>query len=172
MPRRHPTSSRNQQVPYPPLPQPRVDATDRAILELLVEDGRMPNAEIARRLGLPESTCAGRIRSLLASGVVRGIHADVDPTALGRPMEALVAIRFAGHTRESVDSFRDRIAGVPGVIAAYGVAGNDDFLVHVTATSSDDLRNLVLDHLTSVEGIAHAETSLVFEAVAGRHPLG
>ena len=52
------------------------------------------------------------------------------------------------------------------------MAGDDDFLVHVTAPSSDDLRDLVLDHLTSVEGVAHAQTSLVFERIAGQRQLG
>jgi len=131
----------------------------------LLADGRLSNAELARRVGLPESTCSGRVRALRESGVIRGIHADVDHAALGQPMEAIIALRFAGHTRTSMDSFRERIA-------AFHVAGDDDFLVHVTAPSSDDLRDLVLDHLTSVEGVAHAQTSLVFERIAGQRQLG
>ena len=138
----------------------------------LLEDGRLSNAELARRVGLPESTCAGRVRALRDSQVIRGVHADVDHASLGRPMEAIVALRFAGHTRASMDSFRERIAAVPGVIAAYHVAGVDDFLVHVTAPTSDDLRDLVLDHLTSVEGVAHAQTNLVFERIPGHRQLG
>lgn len=163
---------RDPRAPYRPLPARPLDDTDRAIIACLVEDGRLSNAELARRVGLAESTCAGRVRTLRESGVITGVHADVDDAALGRPMEAMVALRFAGHTRESMDSFRERIAAVPGVIAAYHVAGADDFLVHVTAPSSDDLRDLVLDHLTSVEGVGHAQTSLIFERIPGRRRLG
>ena len=104
-------------------------------MQALLDDGRLSNAELARRVGLPESTCSGRVRALRESGVIRGIHADVDHAALGQPMEAIIALRFAGHTRTSMDSFRERIAAVPGVIAAFHVAGDDDFLVHVTAPS-------------------------------------
>ncbi|AKU16870.1 Lrp/AsnC family transcriptional regulator [Luteipulveratus mongoliensis] len=150
----------------------QIDDLDRAIVELLIADGRLSNAEVARRVGLPESTCAGRIRALRESDVIAGIHADVDHVALGRPIEAMVALRFAGHTRGSMDSFRERIAAIPGVIAAYHVAGADDFLVHVTAPSSDGLRDLVLDHLTSVEGVGHAQTSIVFERIPGARPVG
>lgn len=87
-------------------------------------------------------------------------------------MEAMVALRFAGHAKESMDSFRDRVAAIPGVIAAYHVAGADDFLVHISGASPNDLRDLVLDHLTSVEGVAHAQTSLIFERIPGRKPFG
>ena len=165
-----PTSGRRASVPVP-TPRP-LDDTDVALLELLAADGRMSNAELARRVGLAESTCAGRVRALRESGVVRGIRADLDLTALGRPMEAMVALRFTGHAKESMDSFRDRVAAIPGVIAAYHVAGADDFLVHISGASPNDLRDLVLDHLTSVEGVAHAQTSLIFERIQGRNPFG
>lgn len=163
--------SRSPRFPQRPtrLPSPPLDDVDRAILALLVDDGRMPNAEIARRVGIPESTCAGRVRALLASKVVRGIHADVDLTAVGRPMEAMVALQFVGHAREAMDAVRKRIGEFPGVIAAYHVSGRTDFLVHVCAASSDALRDLVLD-LTPLAGVAHAETSLIFERIEGGHP--
>lgn len=164
--------SQNPQPRYGPVPSRPIDDIDRAIVALLVADGRLSNAELARRVDLPESTCAGRVRALREGGVITGIHADVDHAVLGRPMEAMVALRFAGHTRQSMDSFRERIASVPGVIAAYHVAGVDDFLVHVTASSSDGLRDLVLDHLTSVEGVGHAQTSIVFERIPGSRPVG
>lgn len=172
MPTDTPQPSQNPQAGYRPVPPRPLDDTDRALVAALLEDGRLPNAELARRVGLPESTCAGRVRALRDTGVIRGVHADVDHAALGRPMEAIVALRFAGHTRSSMDSFRSRVAAVPGVIAAYHVAGVEDYLVHITAPSSDDLRDLVLDHLTSLEGVVHAQTNLVFERIVGQRPLG
>ena len=166
------TPSPNPQPPGTAVAARPIDDLDRAIVTLLIADGRLSNAELARRVGCPESTCAGRVRALRESGVIAGVHADIDHAALGRPLEAMVALRFAGHTRASMSSFRERIAAVPGVIAAYHVAGADDFLVHVTAPSSDGLRDLVLEHLTSVEGVSHAQTSLVFERIPGTLPAG
>lgn len=160
-------------APAPPqIPRRPLDAVDRALVELLASDGRMPNAELARRVGIAESTCAGRVKALRDGGVVRAIRGEIDLAALGRPMEAMVALRFAGHARESMDSFRDRVSSIPGVVAAYHVAGADDFLVHISGATANDLRDLVLDHLTAVEGVAHAQTSLIFERVRGTRPLG
>ncbi|GAA4412043.1 Lrp/AsnC family transcriptional regulator [Fodinibacter luteus] len=168
-----PGDRRNPRPARVPRTAPRpLDAVDRLLVELLAQDGRMPNAELARRVGLAESTCAGRVKALRDAGVVRAVRAEIDLAAVGRPMEAMVALRFTGHARESMDSFRDRVASIPGVVAAYHVAGADDFLVHISGATANDLRDLVLDHLTSVEGVAHAQTSLIFERVRGRRPLG
>ena len=127
----------------------------------------MPNTELARRVGLPESTCSTRVRALRDQGVLTGVHADVDLAALGRPMEAMVAVRFSGHRREQMDHFRASIVDVPGVIAAYHVAGENDFLVHVCAESPHALRDFVLDRLTGMPGIVQAQTSLIFERLRG-----
>lgn len=124
-------------------------------------------ADLARRLGLAESTCAGRVRALRERGVIRGIHADVDPAALGAHIEAMVAIRFSGHVRANVESFRDEVARMPGVLAIHNTSGATDYLVHVAAAGSDALRDFVLDHLANRPGVVHAETSLIFETTRG-----
>lgn len=130
-------------------------------------DGRIPTAALARRLGTPESTCAGRVRALRERGLVTGIHAEVDPAAVGLPVQAMVAVRFGGHVRAHFEAFREEVPRIPGVLAAFHVSGADDYLVHVAAASSDALRDLVLDHLTSRPGVVHAQTSLIFETSRG-----
>ena len=69
-----------------------LDATDRELLRLLQGDARMTNNELAQRVGIAPSTCHGRVRRLIDSGVIRGFFADVDPAAVGRPLRAMVAV--------------------------------------------------------------------------------
>lgn len=151
-------------VPGDPAP---LDETDRRLVRLLVEDGRMSNAALARAVGIAESTCLVRVRSLRERGVVRGIHADLDPAAVGRPVQAMIAVRFGGHRRSHFEAFRAEVPHLPGVLAAYHVSGATDYLVHVAADSADALRDFVLDHLTNRPGVLHAETSLIFDALRG-----
>ena len=125
---------------------PSLDDVDLELLRLLQVDGRRSVAALARDLGLAESTCAGRVRSLADRGIVRGFVADIDAASVGFAVEAMVAIRFSGHVRTQVEAFRD---------------------VHVAAPGSDALRNFVLDHLANRPGVVHAETSLIFEATRG-----
>src|SRR5437868_3537651 len=95
--------------------QPRLDAVDRAILEALAADGRISNQRIAERVGIAPSTSLARLRSLRERGVIRGFHAEVDLATLGRPLQALVAVRLAVHAREQIEAFTRAVSEVPGV---------------------------------------------------------
>lgn len=146
---------------------PGLDETDVAILRALAEDGRLPNNALAANVGIAASTCLGRVRSLRERGVIRGFHADVDPTALGLPLQALIAVQLRAHTRKQIDDFRRDAPGLPGVLSVFHVAGRNDYLLHVAAQSPDALRDFVVEHLSSHPAVAHAETSLVFEHLPG-----
>ena len=64
-----------------------LDETDRRIVLELARDARLPNNTLARLAGIAPSTCLGRVRALRERGVIRGYHAEVDPAALGRPLQ-------------------------------------------------------------------------------------
>jgi DNA-binding Lrp family transcriptional regulator len=74
-----------------------LDEIDRHIVRELARDARMPNNALAERIGIAPSTCLGRVRSLRERGVIRGYHADVDQAALGRPLQAMIAVRLQSH---------------------------------------------------------------------------
>jgi DNA-binding Lrp family transcriptional regulator len=94
--------------------------------------------------------------------VIRGFHADVDRVALGRALEAIIAVRVRPHSRAHVDAFWEYTLGLPEVIEVFHVTGADDFLVHVGLSDTDALRNFVLDRLTVRPEIGHVETRLIF----------
>lgn len=166
------------QDPHPltPGPAPRdppsLDSVDRAILDVLVEDGRIPNVALAARVGIAETTCSGRLRALRERGVITGVHAHVDLERIGRPVQALVAVRLAGHDRVRVARFGDEVAALPGVLAAYNVSGTEDFVVHVATATPQTLRDFVLDNLASRDGVTGVETSFVFSEHPGQRPFG
>lgn len=147
-----------------------IDEVDRVILAGLSGNGRAPVAGLAKAAGVAESTCAARLRALQTRGVIRGIHADIDPASVGLLVEAMVAVRFGGHVREHVEAFRDQVSRAPGVLEIYNTSGANDYLVHVTATGAEQLRDFVLDHVANRPGVVHAETSLIFESTRGSGP--
>lgn len=73
-----------------------MDRTDRKILALLQEDGRLTVTELAQRVGLTVAPCHRRLRELERSGVIRGYRAVVDPGALGRGFEDALITAAAG----------------------------------------------------------------------------
>ena len=56
-------------------------------------DDRMPNNALAEAAGIAPSTCLGRVRSLVERGVIRGFHAEIDPAAIGRGLQAMISVR-------------------------------------------------------------------------------
>jgi DNA-binding Lrp family transcriptional regulator len=140
-----------------------LDAVDSALVAELVLDGRRPNNALAQRVGVAASTALTRVRLLMKRGVIRGIHADVDPAAVGRPVQAIIALRLRTHDAAHVLGFARRVSALPEVIQVFHVSGTEDFLVHVAVATTSSLRDFALDALTSDPAVAAAETHLVFE---------
>ncbi len=125
----------------------------------------MPNNALAQRAGIAASTCLGRVRALRESGVIRGYHADVDPAALGRPIQAMIAVRLQSHARGHIPDFMARIAELPEVLNVFFLAGADDFHVHIAARSTENLRDFVVVNLSGNPDVALTETNLIFEHI-------
>ena len=148
-------------------PPPNIDAIDRRILEEVAANGRITNQRLADRAGVAPSTALARLRSLRERGVIRGFHAEVDLAVLGRPLQALIAVRLTVHAREQIDAFTTAVQGLPGVLMVFHLSGVTDYLVWVAAADAQDLREFVVDHLATHPAVAHAETSLIYEHQRG-----
>ncbi len=144
-----------------------VDAVDRRLLAQLAADGRITNSALAARAGIAESTCLARVRSLRERGIVRGIHADIDLAALGFPIQAVIKVRLGSHNRDHVASFHQVLPTIPGAIRILHVGGEDDYLIQVAVASTQQLRDLVLEHINVHPAVRHTETQLVFEEIPG-----
>ncbi|MFE0461399.1 Lrp/AsnC family transcriptional regulator [Kitasatospora sp. NPDC058965] len=155
-------------------PQPArtpLDDTDRAILRVLAENARIPNNALADEVGIAASTCLARTRALRERGVIRGFRAEVDPAALGLPLQAMISVRLRAHTREQNESFRNDAPDLPGVLAVFHMSGSDDYLLHVAVAHPEALRDFVVDHLTTHPAVAQTRTNLIFEQIPGRRRL-
>ena len=144
-------------------PQPPVDTIDRAILELVAADARITNQRLAESVGVAPSTALARLRSLRERGMIRGFHAELDLAGLGRPLQALIAVRLAVHAREQIDAFTSAVRRLPGVLMVFHLTGVTDYLVWVAVADAHDLREFVVDHLATHPSVSHAETSLIYE---------
>ncbi len=144
-----------------------LDAVDRALIAALVGDARIANNRLAARAGVAASTALVRVRALLDRGVIRGFHADVDPEAVGRPVQAIVAVRLRSHDRGHIESFTSRVPRLPEVLQSFHVAGDDDYVLHVAVPSSAYLRDWILDTLTTHPAVAHSRTTLIFDHQGG-----
>jgi DNA-binding Lrp family transcriptional regulator len=162
-----------------------LDDVDRRILAALHADARIPNSALADAVGIAPSTCHGRVRRLQELGVIRGFYADIDPAAIGLPLDedadeslppagplqAMVSVTLQSGARGKIRHFVQQIRRRPQVIDVYFLAGADDFIIHVAARDTDDLRSFVVDNLNADSDVAGTQTSLIFEHLRGAAPL-
>jgi DNA-binding Lrp family transcriptional regulator len=139
-----------------------MDELDSALVRMLQEDGRRTNRDMAQALGIAPSTCLERIRSLRQSGILTGFHAEADLTAIGRGLQAMIAVRIRPPTREVITAFQAFVERMPEVISIFVLTGNDDFLIHVAVRDTDHLHAVVLDKLTKRPELADVRTSVVY----------
>jgi Lrp/AsnC family leucine-responsive transcriptional regulator len=121
-----------------------LDAVNRAILHELQQDARLSMAELGRRVNLSPPAVAERVQRLERDGVIRGYHADVDPTKLGYTIAAVV--RVAPATRQ-LDRIRELARESPEVVECHRITGEDCFFLKLHLRAIDDLEPL-LDRFT------------------------
>ena len=148
-----------------------IDDVDRRILTALHADARMPNSALAELVGIAPSTCHGRVRRLQEIGVIRGFYTDIDPAAIGLNLQAMISVNLQFTARAKIRSFIQTIRRKPQVMDVYFLAGADDFILHVAARDTDDLRSFVVENLNADADVAGTQTSLIFEHLRGASPL-
>ncbi|MFF2659370.1 Lrp/AsnC family transcriptional regulator [Kitasatospora sp. NPDC058032] len=156
---------------FPQAHRAPIDDIDRAILRVLAKNARTPNNALAEAVGIAPSTCLARVRALRERGVIRAFRTEIDPAAIGLPLQAMISVRLRAHTREQNESFRSTAPDLPGVLAVFHMAGSDDYLLHVGVAGPEELRDFVVDHLTTHPAVAQTRTNLIFEQIPGRRYL-
>ena len=118
-----------------------MESTDRAILRLLVADGRMSFTDLARETGLSVSAVHQRVRRLESRGLLRGYTARVDPVAAGLALTAFVSIKPIDPA--APDDAPDRLAHLPEIEACHSVAGEESYILKVRVPGPGDLETLL-----------------------------
>jgi DNA-binding Lrp family transcriptional regulator len=142
-----------------------LDELDTAILRELQRDARRTNRDVAASVGVAPTTALERTRSLRERGVITGARLDVDLSKIGRPVQALVAVRVRPPTRANIEGFREWATSLPEVLGVFVTSGNEDFLIHIAVPGNDHLYAFVIDRLTEKPEVADVRTSIVYEHI-------
>jgi Lrp/AsnC family leucine-responsive transcriptional regulator len=141
-----------------------IDETDRRILALLQDNGRMTQSEIARAVGLAPSAVLERIRKLESRGTIRGYAALVDPHVVDQRMLAFVAVRTSA-TGDEERAVAERLAAIPEVMEVHYVAGDDCLLLKMRARDAEHIGELLRHHVSAVPGVRSTRTTIVLGSV-------
>jgi Lrp/AsnC family leucine-responsive transcriptional regulator len=148
-----------------------ISEKDLKIVNLLQENARIPNAEIARQMEMAPSAVFERIRKLEESGIITGYETKLNPEILGLGLVAFVFIRTDDHV--GAHETAHAIARVPSVQEVHDVAGEDCYLVKLRARNTQHLAELMRVHFGKMKSIVSTRTTIVLETIkeSGRLPL-
>jgi Lrp/AsnC family leucine-responsive transcriptional regulator len=136
-----------------------INDIDKEILNIIQQNGRESNAEIARQVGLAPSAVLERIRKLEERGVIKGYEAKLDPRQVGLGLTVFVAVR----TSECYGGVEDALAEMPEVLEVHDVAGEDCCLIKVRVRDTEELGRLMREKIKPIPKIIGTRTTVVLQ---------
>jgi len=140
-----------------------LDDRDRRILTLVQRDAKLPQAEIARRVGLSAAAVNERLKKLESSGVIRRFAALLDPRAMGVPITAFVEV-FIEHPRLE-PGFIERVLKMDEVQECHHITGEFSLLLKLRVADMAALQKLLIDQLNACEGVRQTRTVMALSTL-------
>jgi DNA-binding Lrp family transcriptional regulator len=148
-----------------------IDRIDSNILAELQNDGRLSLTDLAERVGLSLSPCHRRVKALEQNGIIRGYHAQLDPSSLGLNFSAIVFVTLREGDRLAVSAFEEAVKQVPQIISAQRLFGDPDYLLHVITRDLPAFQRLYDETLSAINGVLRLTSTLVMKTVVQDRPL-
>lgn len=139
----------------------RLDKSDRQILKLLQQDGRISNADLARKIGLSPPSMLQRVRKLETAGYVKGYSTRLNAEKLGFTLDVIAMISLSMHQDQPIDQFIEKILEVPEVLACYHVSGDYDFMLRIVAKDMHDYERILKERLASIKAVGKIHSCFV-----------
>ncbi len=142
-----------------------MDAADRKILQILQQDGRITNQELAARCAMSPSACLERMRRLKERGYIKGYTALLDPALLEQNFLVFVEVVLDRTTGDVFRKFSEAVAQRPEILECHMVAGGFDYLLKLRTRDMTAYRQFLQDVLAEIPGVHETRTYAVMEEV-------
>ncbi|MCC6248078.1 MAG: Lrp/AsnC family transcriptional regulator [Rubrivivax sp.] len=143
----------------------QLDSIDRAILEVLQQQGRISNQALAERVHLSASACLRRVKALEDGGVIAGYVALLNPKAVGQPGTSFTIINLDSTQPARLEAFEQAVRDTPQILDCFYVAGANDYLVRFTYRDAEDLERFHAEVLPRLPGVVRSNSMLVLRTV-------
>lgn len=137
------------------------DEIDVQLLRLLQQDGRMSNAELARRVSLSPPSVLQRVKKLEEKGLIKDYAAVLDPEKMGFSLTVVAMVSLALHQDQPIQNFRKKVAEFPEVLECLHVSGDFDFMLKIVARDVHDYERFVSERLSAIKGIGKIHSCFV-----------
>ena len=151
----------------------RLDDRDVQILKVLSREGRLPKAELAKRINLSPTPCWERLKRLEDAGVIEGYRAEVSLREIASHVTVFVAAELGSHRTEDFQAFERAVQRRAEIVACWGLGGGFDYLMQVVTRDIDSYQRLIDGLLAERVGLVRYFTYIVTKPVktGGAPPL-
>jgi len=143
----------------------KLDNIDKQILDILQDDARMTNLELAKRIGISPPATLERVKRLEKNDVIKRYVALVNPAKVCKGTFALVSVALMIHQIPSIDSFTKQINKLDEVLECYHITGSDDFMLKIAVENIEQYEKFILNKLTRIKGVSKVTTNIVLSTV-------
>ncbi len=148
-----------------------LDAIDRRILRVLQRNGRIPNVELAKEVGLSPSPCLRRVRLLEESGIIDRYVAVLDAAKVGMGLTVFARVWFKTQDAEITHQFAETVRKFPEVVECYLTTGECDAIMRIVTADLHSYWRFQADHLTRIPSVQSVKTDVPMETIKQSHEL-
>lgn len=142
-----------------------MDQIDKRILTVLQKEGRLPNNELAQKVGLSASPCLRRVKHLEDTKAIQNYVALVDPLKVNLGLMVFARIWLKEQDKKTVNQFMQEIQDLPEVIECHLMAGDCDFFLRIVTADLEAYRKFQVQHLNRISGIQNIKTEIPLQKV-------
>ena len=146
-----------------------LDPIDRKILALLQDDAKIPQAKVAKAVGLTAPSINERIRKLERAGYIRGYVALLDEKKLGQDVTAFVEVFIEQPRFEA--GFIEAVSDLDEVLECHHITGEFSLLLKVRVADMVAFRKLLIEKLNTVRGVRQTRTLIVLATAKEQHRI-
>lgn len=139
----------------------KLDSIDKKILNILQDDGRIRNSELAKKINISPPPTAERVKKLEKNGYIKKYAALVDPVKVGVSCLTYVEVTLVRHGKDAVERFMDSIVKLDEVLECHHITGGADFLLKIATKDIPTYEQFIIHTLTALPDVQNLKTLVV-----------
>ena len=143
----------------------KLDQTDRKILEIIQQRGKISNAQLSKEINLSAAPTLERVKKLEKLGYIESYHAKLSLRKLGLMITTFVHVKLVRHNKENNNIFMEMINQLPEVVECHQVTGQSHFLLRVITTDMDSYQQLIMDNISEIPVVDEIQSLMVLKTM-------
>lgn len=149
----------------------KLDQKDIQILDLLQNDAKITQKELAHEVGISITPVFERVKKLENEGIIKNYTAIVDTQKLGYNTFVYCGIKLKEHIDKKIENFQNQVIKLPEVLECNHLTGEFDYLLKVQVKSIEDYQKFLTGKLASIDNIFNVQSYFVLKQLKQEHHI-